>query len=93
MKFNRSVYQSLTMISQFGINMLVPVIFCSFLGIFLDKKLDTSYFVIIFFFIGALAGGRSCYRFAKKIFEKPSSSEAYMHQGRKIKKKRNEEKK
>lgn len=83
MKFNRSVYQSLTMISQFGINMLVPVIFCSFLGIFLDRKLGTSYLVIILFFVGAVAGGRNCYRFAKKIFDKPSSNEAYMHQGRK----------
>lgn len=83
MKFDRNVYQSLTMISQFGINMLVPVIFCSFFGIFLDKKLGTSYLVIILFFVGAIAGGRNCYRFAKRIFDKPSSSEAYMHQGRK----------
>ena len=82
-KFNRSVYQSLTMISQFGINMLVPVIVCSFLGIFLDKKLGTSYLVIILFFIGAAAGARNCYVFAKRIFDKPSSTQAYEHVGRK----------
>ncbi len=82
-KFNRSVYQSLTMISQFGINMLVPVIVCSFLGIFLDRKLGTSYLVIILFFIGAAAGARNCYVFAKRIFDKPSSMQAYEHRGRK----------
>lgn len=79
MKYNRSVWQSLTMISQFGINMLVPVLACSFLGIFLDKKFETSYLVIILFFVGAAAGGRNCYRFAKRIFDKPSGSEAYIH--------------
>lgn len=83
LKYNRSVYQSLTMIGQFGINMLVPVFLCSFLGIYLDRKLETSYFVVILFFIGAAAGGRNCYRFAKKIFDRPSSTDAYVHKGRK----------
>lgn len=82
MKFNRSVYQSLTMIGQFGINMLVPVFVCSFLGIFLDKKLGTSYFVIILFFVGAAAGFRNIYHFSKRIFEKQSSESSYLHKGR-----------
>jgi len=73
------------MISQFGINMLVPVIVCSFLGIFLDKKLGTSYLVILLFFIGAAAGARNCYVFAKRIFDKPSSTQAYEHVGRRKK--------
>lgn len=69
MKYNRNVYRSLVMITQFGLNMLVPIGICSFLGIFLDKKLDTSFFVIIFFFIGALAGFRNVFLFARKIYE------------------------
>lgn len=83
MKYNRSVFQSLTMISQFGINMLVPVLACSFLGNFLDKKLGTSWLVVVLFFVGAVAGGRNCYRFAKRIFGVPCSSEAYAHYGSK----------
>lgn len=82
LKFNRSVYQSLTMIGQFGINMLVPVLVCSFLGDFLDKKLGTSYLVIILFFIGAAAGFRNTYRFAMRISKRESSEEAYLHTGR-----------
>lgn len=93
LKFNRSVYQSLTMISQFGINMLVPVCVCSFLGHFLDKKLGTSYLVIILFFVGAVAGFRNIYRFAMQISKKASSSEAYLHTGRHKRQKLGENKK
>ncbi len=69
MKYNKNVYRSLVMITQFGLNMLVPIGICSFLGIFLDKKLGTSFFVIIFFFIGALAGFRNVFIFARRIYE------------------------
>lgn len=68
MKYHKNVYRSLAMITQFGINMLVPIFACSFIGIFLDRYLGTSFFMILFFFIGALAGGRNSYIFSKKIF-------------------------
>ena len=70
MKFNRSVYQALSMIGQFGINMLVPVFMCSFLGMFLDKKLGTDFLIVIGFFVGAAAGGWNVFRFARRIYER-----------------------
>lgn len=82
-KLNRSVYQSLAMIGQFGIYMLVPVLACAFLGMVLDRKLGTSYLVIILFFVGAAAGFRNVYRFARRISDGASSTEAYLHEGRK----------
>lgn len=82
MRFNRSVYQALTMISQFGINILVPVFICSFLGILLDRKLGTDFLVILFFFIGAVSGGWNVYRFARRIYSKSSEQSAYLHTGR-----------
>ncbi|MDE7047787.1 AtpZ/AtpI family protein [Parablautia intestinalis] len=82
-KFNRKVYQSLTMIGQFGINMLVPVFLCSFLGIFLDEKLGTNFLVIVLFFVGAIAGGYNVYRFARGIFASDSEQSAYLHGSRK----------
>lgn len=82
MKFNRSVYQALTMIGQFGINMLVPVFACSFLGMFLDKKLGTDFLVVILFFVGAIAGGFNVYRFSKQIYTRESETSAYLHQSR-----------
>lgn len=93
LKFNRNVYQSLAMISQFGINMLVPVLACSYLGHFLDEKLGTSYLVIILFFIGAAAGFRNIYRFAMRISQRGSSKEAYLHAGRRQKPVQGKEKK
>lgn len=68
-KYDKSVYRAMTLITQFGINMLVPIFLLSFLGIWLDKKLETSYLMIIFFFIGALAGFRNIYVMAKHIYE------------------------
>ena len=70
-KNNRNVYQALMMISQFGINMLVPIFICSFCGMYLDKKLNTSFWTVFLFFIGALAGFTNVFRFAKKIYEQP----------------------
>lgn len=66
--YDHSVFQALAMITQFGIHMIVPIFLCSFLGIWIDRKTGTSYWVIIFFFIGALAGFTSIYKLAKKIY-------------------------
>lgn len=71
-KYKKPVYQSLTMIGQFGINMLVPIFLCSFAGLYLDRKLQTSFLVVLFFFIGALAGFSNVYRFARKIYQDES---------------------
>ena len=92
MKYNRNVYQALSMIGQFGINMLVPVFICSFLGIFLDKKLGTNFLVIILFFVGAVAGGYNVYRFSRQIFAKDSEESAYLHKSRRDKGDLNERK-
>lgn len=49
MKYNRNVYQALIMITQFGINMLVPIFLCSFAGMFIDYKLGTSVWTVVLF--------------------------------------------
>ncbi len=74
MKYRSSVFQSLAMVTQFGINMLVPIVICSFIGIFIDKKCGTSFFVIILFFVGAAAGFRNVFHFAKKIYNEPAKT-------------------
>ena len=52
-KDNQKVFQSYTMILQFGISMIVPIGICVGLGIFISDKLHASWIVIPFFFIGA----------------------------------------
>lgn len=61
----RIVYQSLAMIMQFGLNMIVPICLMSALGVWLDKKLGTSFLTIVLFAVGAVAGGQNIYRIAR----------------------------
>ena len=68
-KYDKSVYSSLVLITQFGINMLVPVFLCFFAGYWIDTKFGTSWWTIILFFVGALAGFRNIYIMAKKVYD------------------------
>ena len=68
MKYGKSVYRAMAMVTQFGINMLAPIFLCSFLGIYLDRKLGVSFCMVILFFVGAMAGFRNVYLFAKSIY-------------------------
>ena len=64
----KEVYRSLVMVTQFGLNMIVPICVMSALGIWLDRKLGTSYLTIVLFAAGAIAGGQNIYRMAKRIY-------------------------
>jgi F0F1-type ATP synthase assembly protein I len=55
------------MVLQFGINMIVPILLCTFIGIILDRLLSTSFIVIILFFLGALAGFRNIFIYARNL--------------------------
>ncbi len=71
-RYDKSVYRSFALIMQFGINMLVPIGMMSALGIFLDRKLGTSYLMVLLFFVGAIAGAQNVYRMAKRVYEEPA---------------------
>ena len=76
--YDKSVYRSFALVTQFGINMMVPICMMSVLGIYLDKRFDTSFLMVLFFFVGAIAGGQNVYRLAKRIYgatEKDKNSE------------------
>ena len=66
--YDRSVYRSLALISQCGINMIVPVVLCGAAGVLLDRKLDTSWWTVVLFFVGALAGLTSIFRLIRRIY-------------------------
>ena len=69
MKYKRSVYQSLVLVTQFGINMLVPIFMCSLAGVYIGKRFDMDWIVIPLFFMGALAGFQNVHKMAKKIYQ------------------------
>lgn len=68
-KYDKTVYRSIVLITQFGINMLVPICMMSALGVWLDNRFHTSFWTVLFFFVGAVAGGQNIYRMAKKVYD------------------------
>lgn len=63
-----SVVQALLMVSQFSLNMLVPIGMMCVLGIWLDKTFETNFWTVLLFFVGAVAGGQNVYRMARRFF-------------------------
>ena len=68
-KVDRQVFKSLTLISQFGINMLVPIGLMLWLGIWLDERFGTSWISVLCFFVGAIAGFQNVYKMAKEMMK------------------------
>ena len=67
--YDRQVFRAITLIMQFGINMLVPICLMSAAGILLDKHFGTDFWMILLFCMGAVAGGQNVYRMARTIYE------------------------
>ncbi len=85
MKYHRTVYNSLALITQFSINMLVPIFLCCFLGLWIYKKFGTPVWFIVLFFVGALAGFRNVYVLAKRIYEQKDGEHGYEREVRRRK--------
>lgn len=67
MKDNGSVHESLVLIMQFGINMIVPILLCTWFGVWLSDKTGHGFLVVALFFVGAAAGVQNCYRLTKRM--------------------------
>lgn len=68
MKNQKKIFQSLTLILQFGLNMIVPIVLCTMLGVWIGKKYDIPVITVPLFIMGALAGFTNIYKMAKKIY-------------------------
>ena len=75
MKNNREVFQSFSMIMQFGINMLVPIFACTLFGAWVGEKVNISWLAVPFFALGALAGMRNVFLFARRIYDPKKKDE------------------
>ena len=67
-KDRKNTARLLTMITQFGLNMLVPMCMCFFVGRYLDGRFGTNWITVVLFFVGALAGFTNVYRMARKFY-------------------------
>lgn len=69
-KSDKTILHALTMISQVGISMLVPIFLCLYIGIKLDGWFNTGYLFIIFMLLGVLAAFRNVYLLLRKFYAK-----------------------
>lgn len=64
----KSPYTGLALITQVGLNVLIPILGCMLFGLWLEKKLDTKgILLLIFTLIGIAAGVGNILRLGKKL--------------------------
>lgn len=67
MRHQKSVFRSLTMVTQLGISVMTPVFLCVFAGYYVDTRYGTS-LMLPLLILGVLSGGRCGYVMAKNTF-------------------------
>jgi len=65
----REITEAISMVTQFGINMIVPMGAMVALGIWIGDKYNMKWIVIPLFFVGVVAGYNSIYRMIKKFLK------------------------
>ena len=69
-KKNRAWTENLTIVMQIGLTMAGCIIFCFFLGLYIDKWLGTKgIFVTIITILGVIGGGITVYRQILEVIE------------------------
>ena len=66
MNYKKSVYTTFAMISQVGISMVVPILLCTYAGVWLEEKFDFP-FTVIMIVVGVLAGVRNVIALVKRM--------------------------
>lgn len=74
MKPKKHPYRNLVLISQLGIQVMVPVFLCLFAGVFLDNRFSTG-FTVPLLVLGILAGGRNAYILAMNSIDSDKKQE------------------
>lgn len=66
MRYKKSVYTTFAMISQVGLSMVVPILLCTYAGVWLEERYDFPYTVIMIV-VGVLAGVRNVITIVKRM--------------------------
>ncbi len=75
-KKNRAWAENLTIVMQIGLTMAGCIVFCFFLGLYIDKWLGTKgIFVTIFTILGVIGGGITVYRQILEVIEDNSNEQ------------------
>jgi ATP synthase protein I len=74
-KKNRAWAESLSIVMQIGLTMAGCIVFCFFVGLYLDKWLGTrGIFVTLFTILGIVGGAVTVYRQISEILNPPSEN-------------------
>ncbi len=65
---NRKTFQTLTLVTQLGLTMIVSIGVACALGIWLDRHFGTSWITVVMFVVGVIAGGQGAYGMIRKIY-------------------------
>jgi F0F1-type ATP synthase assembly protein I len=69
-KKNRAWAENLTIVMQLGLTMAGCIVFCFFVGLYIDKWLGTrGIFVTIFTILGVIGGANVAYRQVMELFK------------------------
>ena len=68
MKYKKSVFRSLAMVSQLGFCVMAPIFLCIFIGYQVDSRFGMKTLVPLLI-LGVLAGGKSAWHLAVKTLE------------------------
>ena len=69
-KKNRAWAENLTIVMQIGLTMAGCIVFCFFVGLYLDKWMGTrGIFVSIFTVLGVIGGGVTVYRQIMEVIQ------------------------
>jgi ATP synthase protein I len=71
-KKNRAWAESLSMVMQIGLTMAGCIVFCFFIGFYLDRWIGTKgIFVTLFTLLGVVGGGITVYRQILRALDNP----------------------
>ena len=72
-KESNEVANTLVLIVQIGVTMLVPILMCSIGGAWLDHKFQTRWIGVLVFILGTIAGFQNVYRLVRKYLKETKS--------------------
>ncbi len=74
MRYNKSVFRSLAMVTQLGLCVLTPTVLGVLAGSYIDSRFGTKT-LLVFLILGVLGGARGAYVMAKSLIEREAREE------------------
>ena len=80
-KYKKSVFRNLAMVTQLGISVLAPIFLCIFIGYQVDSRYGMKTLVPLLI-LGVLAGAKSAWHLAMRALEQERREDEALLQGR-----------